>query len=372
MKGSKLLLIFMFVLTAVLGAGAIWIGTRLSKQEDVSPEETEAASEQVWNAEIFHKDIYKTYFPDVADIPTAMNIWANTWDQKEQQSNLSYKDALDFAFGDGGRFVQDTAVLTVGDETMYGSDLNYFLFAYYYDSYTAAEPLTDEVVNAALDKMIEESLILQTAKSEGYISELGAGIFNSKNKDLRKRTDYVFENLAKVKRLLVQSVTYEKIQIYYDNVTIADDDTLVSSRSSELSKEEAKTMAKQKMDTLYTKLQGKQITMEEAGGLILADEEVEKLDSAWEQNAYFYQEEVPKEIIPFSSDDEDGLDQKLHSELWSLGEGQMSKVVENESATGYVIIKVIKRYGATDSPEGYDEYLEDEKSGTDITYKVSK
>lgn len=42
MKGSRLLLIFIFIITAVLGGTAIWIGWRLSKEKEIAPEESEA------------------------------------------------------------------------------------------------------------------------------------------------------------------------------------------------------------------------------------------------------------------------------------------------------------------------------------------
>ncbi|MDD3647756.1 MAG: hypothetical protein PHS44_04640 [Candidatus Dojkabacteria bacterium] len=38
MKGSKLLLVFVFIVTIVLGIGAVWIGLRLSKEEQTQPE----------------------------------------------------------------------------------------------------------------------------------------------------------------------------------------------------------------------------------------------------------------------------------------------------------------------------------------------
>ncbi len=44
-KKSKLLLIFIFVITAALAGAAIWIGWRLSKEKEVTPEESEAANQ---------------------------------------------------------------------------------------------------------------------------------------------------------------------------------------------------------------------------------------------------------------------------------------------------------------------------------------
>lgn len=44
MKRSKFLLIFIFLITVVLGGTAIWIGWRLSKEEEITPEEGEAAA----------------------------------------------------------------------------------------------------------------------------------------------------------------------------------------------------------------------------------------------------------------------------------------------------------------------------------------
>lgn len=42
MKGSRLLLVFIFLVTAGLAAAAVWIGWRLSQEEEVTPEESEA------------------------------------------------------------------------------------------------------------------------------------------------------------------------------------------------------------------------------------------------------------------------------------------------------------------------------------------
>jgi hypothetical protein len=49
MKGkSKLLLLFIFVITVALGAVAIWVGLRLGEEEEIMPEEGKAAGETHW------------------------------------------------------------------------------------------------------------------------------------------------------------------------------------------------------------------------------------------------------------------------------------------------------------------------------------
>ncbi len=48
MKKSKVVLVFVFIITAALGGAAIWIGLRLGKEEEVTPEESEAWSSYFW------------------------------------------------------------------------------------------------------------------------------------------------------------------------------------------------------------------------------------------------------------------------------------------------------------------------------------
>jgi hypothetical protein len=110
--------------------------------------------------------------------------------------------------------------------------------------------------------------------------------------------------------------------------------------------------------------------MKQAGELIATDTDLAQVDSAYQQNAYNFAQGIPKEINPFTSSDDDG-DQVLFSELWSLGEGQMSKVVVNEDGTGFVILYVVKRAGKT-GIESYEKFIEQSRNETVIHLDIKK
>lgn len=335
-------LIITFAITVLLAIGALYLGWRLTQQQ-VAPEESSAASEEVWSAEKFHANNIQTYYPGLT-LDQALAEFAAGWDELEASPNFSFETGKEYALGEGGRFIGDQAIMTVGGETLYGNDLNYFLFIFNYQEYTAAATLSDPVVNSALDRIIEQSLVLQVAQREGYIESLENDIFNSVAKNLTTRNNLVRSQLDNVEDLLVQSVSFETVTLYYDNIRVSDDDdsTVVSSRDESLTKEQAKEQAQEIMNGLYEQLSAGTITMEAAANLLLENPQVLLIDSVAEQNAYGSGNNVAIDSNPFGSDDRDG-DQVLYEELKSLGEGQFSLVVQDESDTRFVIIQVTKR-----------------------------
>jgi hypothetical protein len=361
-------LIITFTLTVLLAIGALYLGWRLT-QEQVAPEESAAASEEVWSAEKFHANNINTYFPGLT-LDQALAEFAAGWDELEASPDFSFETAKAYALGEGGRFIADQAIMTVGSETLYGNDLNYFLFIFNYQEYTAAATLSDPVVNSSLDRMIEQSLVLQVAQREGYLDSLSSDIFNSTAKNLTSRNNLVRSQLANVEDLLVQSVTFETLTLYYDNIRLSDDDdsTLVSSRDESLTKEQAKEQAQEIMNGLLEQLSAGSITMEEAVNLLLENPQVLLIDSVAEQNAYGSGLSVPIDTNPFGSEDRDG-DQVLHEELRSLGEGQFSLVVQDESDTRFVIIRVTKRTAGV-GIGNLEDVLQNEEDSTNVDITI--
>jgi hypothetical protein len=173
-----------------------------------------------------------------------------------------------------------------------------------------------------------------------------------------------------VEDLLVQSVTFETLTLYYDNIRLSDDDdsTLVSSRDESLTKEQAKEQAQEIMNGLLEQLSAGSITMEEAVNLLLENPQVLLIDSVAEQNAYGSGLSVPIDTNPFGSEDRDG-DQVLHEELRSLGEGQFSLVVQDESDTRFVIIRVTKRTAGV-GIGNLEDVLQNEEDSTNVDITI--
>jgi len=363
------LAIFGFIL--LLGVGILALAWQINNQDQIAPEETQAAAEQVWNAEKFSVDNLATYY-EGQNLNQALSLYANSWQQELGAPDASFETLLDFALGDGARFVNDQAIMTVGDETLYGIDLNYFMYLYDFDSLISNSALTDEILNSQLDRILEQSLVLQVAKREGYIDELDPTVFNNVNKDLPKRNQLVNQNLSVVSTLLVENISFEVVKMYYDNIKLDEEGNRISARLDSISKEDAKVQVQQKMNDFYQALITGSKSMYEVGEEIKADtEHAGKVDTVvgTEANAYLQAVNVEKGLNPFTASE--GADEKIYGELWALGDGQFSQVISDQDDSAYLIIYVTDRSGALDSVS-YADLIENAKNDTNLDYIISK
>jgi len=374
MKNNRTRNLVAFAFIGVLGIGALVLAWQINRQAQLAPEETQAAADQVWNAEIFHEDNIDDYYPGQS-LTAALAVWANGWAQIDADPELTFEKAKAFANAEGARFIPDREIMTVGEEVLYGSDLNYMMFMYNYPAFTREGNLTDEELNEVLDIILEQSLVLQAAKREGYVQELSPDVFNNVSKNFTVRNALVNENLQLVEDLLVQNITFEIIKLYYDNVGTDPDNfdasEFVSTRSANISKEDAKLTVQRKMDNYYKKLLLGEITMDELRAVISADTSQEDIDWAYETNAYEQYTAVPKGENPFASQDDDDGDQVLYDELWALGDGQYSQIIQDEDDRSFAIIRVLNRQGDLDSVS-YESLIEDEKNKTNLDISITK
>lgn len=282
-KSTKRFVLILLVLIVVV-IGYIFISQTI--QDD------SVASQEVWDAELVKNQ-------------NERDVYAQGWAKLKDASFTEKKEYLN---GLGARFDPDVEILKVGEETLYGNDLNYYMFLLQYDVYTSSKALTDADVDKGLSVLINHSLVLQKGKELGF-ANLDSSIYNNTEKDFTRRNEKVSELLPQVSKFFVDTVQAEVISIWFNNNIVP------------ISVAKGKEIAEAKMNDLYNKLTSKQITMKQAGEIIANDPElVMKVDPNAKGNAYFSFNAELGGPPTFS-------DPEIEDQLWSLGEGQFSKVL---------------------------------------------
>lgn len=293
-------LVAALVLTLVVAGGGA--GYYLSQQN--SDVRQRAASEQVTGAETSRT---------AAD----WGVFNQTWRTFMADPSHDWVSYVRESQAGGARYKCDEAIMKVGEETLYGCDLNAMFVIYEPDAYIqpAAIGPQDPKLNSVLDAMITNSGLLQEAQKRGLVN-LDETIYNSPTKDQVKRMDTLRELRDSLGNSLNKTVDYEAIAIYFHNQV-----------DPKIPLDQAQTAAKAKMDNLYTRLQSGEITMKQAGDEIAADDikgdttgvSLANLDTQYQTNAYNFRE-------GHNFDSDFFTDSSLNEELRSLGEGQMSTV----------------------------------------------
>jgi hypothetical protein len=213
--------------------------------------------------------------------------------------------------------------MTVGNETLYGCDLNALFVLMDFETYTTTDVIlaSNTELNTVLDSLITDSGILQLAEEEGILT-LDETYFNSPDKDIFTRYAQTSAARDVVGDQFVKKIDWEAIVIYFRNEI---DPPYVSEDGHTL--EEAMAVAKAKMDVLYERMNGGEITMAQAGEEIANDNisgdttgvSMTKLDRLYAENSYF-------EAEGYSFGGRFFKDEVYDEELRSLGKGQMSTV----------------------------------------------
>ncbi len=323
MKSKRILVLILLLVTVVAGVGAVYVGQVL-QQQSTTPTDTAAASAQVWDAELLKNQ-------------TQRDAFAASWKAIDGRSFAEKKAFVDKG---GARFKSDTDILHVGTETLYGRDLNYYMFLLQYDVYTSSRVLTDADVDKGLGVLINNSLILQKAQELG-LTPLDSSVFNSVNKDFRKRNELVTQMIPQVSKYFVDTAEGEAIAIAFNNNFIP------------VSVEEGRKIAKAKIDELYTKVTTGKLTMLQAASEIANDKEIlTKVDPAAVSNSY-------DQFTAEKGGDQVFIDPAMNDSIFSLGEGQYSQVLvaknpvdptfgdQSGKEYAFMIIKVNKRSFAT-------------------------
>jgi hypothetical protein len=178
--------------------------------------------------------------------------------------------------------IGEKVIVKVGEESLYQKDLDYELSLHPQKD----DPKTKDVI---LQKMINDSIILQGAKSENVVP-VTSDIFNSASKDYDKR----ITTISAIKKAVAAKSEHTKgtvISIWFRN----------NDYVGPLGLEKSKKIAQDKMTTLHDRIVAGEITIEEAGELIKKDTTLAQIDKAWTNNALFHFDVVGDQRISFST-----------------------------------------------------------------------
>ncbi|MDQ5951108.1 MAG: hypothetical protein QG639_385 [Patescibacteria group bacterium] len=292
------------VAALILGLVVVGGGTGYYLTQQNQDIRQEAASEEVTGTE-------------TSRTPADWSIFNQTWQTYLDNPSYTWTDHVTQSQSGGARYQCDAPIMTVGEETLYGCDLNALFILYEPEAYIqpAAIGPQDPALNTVLDALITNSGLLQEAQKRGLIT-LDESIYNSPNKDSIRRIDTLRQLRETIGNSFNKTVNYEAVTIYFHNQI-----------DPQIPLADAQTAAKAKMDNLYARLQSGEITMEQAGAEIAADTikgdttgiSLSQLDRLYKENAYSLRES-------HNFDSEFFTDPSLNEELRSLGEGQMSTV----------------------------------------------
>lgn len=163
-------------------------------------------------------------------------------------------------------FLEEKIILKVGQEFLYQKDFE-LEWSYY--------PFHDEKAKKLLlEKMIQDSKILQIAQKEGILT-LDESIYNSPSKDYLKRV----KKIQEIKKWLAkntQSIRGTIVSIWFLN-----------DRVGPLGYKKAREIAWEKINKLHQEVTEKKITIDEAAKRIREDKELALLDPNYQTNASF-------------------------------------------------------------------------------------
>ncbi|NMC36150.1 hypothetical protein GYA49_03830 [Candidatus Beckwithbacteria bacterium] len=303
-----------FILSGILGGTAY-----LTNSSQSISQATQKQTPQVFVAE-------EVMSAEKKDLSFFFNVWQRAVDRQ-----ASFDELKQLTLGGGGRF-ENIPVLKIGKETLYGNDLNYYFLFYHFDEYWHDQVIPENSFNDVVDAIITDSTVLQAAADKQLVT-LDDQVFNNQNKNYTLRNQLVSQTKKLLSNKLVEKISGESIAIWFNNDVVPID------------VEQGKTLAQQKIETLYEQLKNGTITMAEAGNIIANDSEIgSSIDPAYQNNAYYVFVDREKDDSPFIFDN-------LNAESWSLGEGQMSPIIigtdNNDPNKEYLftIIKITKRSG---------------------------
>lgn len=241
----------------------------------------------------------------------------------------------------------DTVMAKVGKEQIYKSDLDAEM------AYAASGKSNSPVaVNNLLDKIIEDSILLQESKSK---IQLTPDIYNSPNKNYLKRAETV-SSLRLAKEKEINQNTSGKsgtiLAIWYLN-----------GHPGKFGFEESRKIALQKITDLKNQVESRSLTIKQAADKIKNDVSLADLDYNYKGNADidFKITGPEQKIIP---------DKEISKELWSLDKNSITKIYpirvsNNEEFFAFGQVTGISNTGSFNS---YNDWL----SAKEKEYKIEK
>lgn len=217
------------------------------------------------------------------------------------QSNNQDKEQAQ-PWNNNPKFAPTIQLATVGEQPIYGNDLNYVLYTNYPNN-TFNEQQAKEV---ALKSVATTSAILQAAKAQN-VSNVSDTLLTAPDPEARQQTaDKILDQIEKDTSKFSTSI----ISIWYYDMD-----------PPQISETQARQTARTKMAQLYNQIKSGTLTMQQAGDRIKADTTLARLDTNYEGNAYSENKNWTLDNPAFSFEE-------LNQVALKLQPGQVSDLIE--------------------------------------------
>lgn len=197
-----------------------------------------------------------------------------------------------------------SAVAKVGEEELFQSDLDYYLTIYFAGQGQTAK-------DKALQKAIDDSIILQEGLKSGFIS-LNQAVFNSSYKNMASRSALIETAGKKIEQKNIKTISGEIVSMWFNNAN--------SYPPPSIGIEKAKQTAKQKVDAIYQDLKPGKITMPQAAQRIRSDSSQGLIDPSYLGNAY-------SKFTNLTRDQKLFADQSIDDAVWDMSKNELSPVL---------------------------------------------
>ena len=228
-------------------------------------------------------------------------------DIRQQASTAKYDNLPDYSEPeniDADFLANDTIVATVGEESIYQSDIDVIL--------AILPPFSDKnrpaIIKEIIDDFIEDSILLQEYQ------QTDIEIFSSPFKNYAKRAKVVGQLIEQKKTELKQNMPYKQgsvLTIWTTNDEILPD--------AELSRR--RKIIKPKIDKLYEQVKNGELTIQAAGKAIQDDSSLVEFDDNYVGNAI-----IPFEVICFPGGECEGYNDHFVKELGALNNKEISQL----------------------------------------------
>ncbi len=247
----------------------------------------------------------------------------------------------------------NTPIATVGSETIYQKDFQSQM------AYSGDLPVDDNFKKTIMDRLVQDSIVLQEGAKEGLIL-LDASIYNTLNKDYKKRVKAVADTQGKVIKKNY-TVAGSIVAIWFLNEHVP-----------AMGYAKAKEITLEKITKIHADVKAGKLTMIQAGDIIKNDSSLAAIDSSYKINAYYNFRIAPNDILT--------NDGKFNRMVENLKPGEVTELYTFKSRN--LDLQGAKKGGMQDAyfgfaqltskpgfePKTFEEWIKIKLASTKVTY----
>lgn len=209
--------------------------------------------------------------------------------------------------------------------------------------------ITPEVKDMLTQKVLDDQIILESAKKEGIIKDFPESENMATNAYLQRteQVDYVKTQITKNEN----SLEGELVSIWFYN----------NGKIGPQGYEKSKQLALTKITALYNRVKKKDITMKQAGDLIAKDKSIAVLDEAYIENSYTYFHFSAGHPITFWKPFDDQLIQLKPGEISEVYLGDSFSPDGKPARDGVYVFGTITKRTDTATYNSFDNWLKQQK-----------